>query len=396
MHLQSWSQAVLPEDWQHSGFGLYIHWPFCQSKCPYCDFNSHVSKSIDQKQWAMAYCSEIDRLGAETESRPLKSIFFGGGTPSLMDPDTVDIILRKVRETWPLSNNVEITLEANPTSVEAGRFAGYKGAGVNRVSIGVQALNDDDLRRLGRLHTVSEAQAAFEVAAGLFDRISFDLIYARQHQTLQAWESELREALTMAADHLSLYQLTIEGGTAFGDRLAAGGLNGLPKEDLAADMYQLTQDLTADAGLNAYEVSNHAKSGAESRHNMIYWQCGDYAGIGPGAHGRLTLGGVRYETESPTNPQIWLNSVLETGSGELPRKMQSPHEHADEYLMMGLRLTGGIDLKRYGNISGTAINTNKINQLVDLCVVGLANGNLFATPRGRPILNAIIRELLTE
>jgi len=313
-----------------------------------------------------------------------------------MDPDTVDTILRKVRETWALSNNVEITLEANPTSVEAGRFAGYKDAGVNRVSIGIQALNDDDLRRLGRLHTVSEAQAAFEVAAGLFDRISFDLIYARQNQTLEAWNSELREALTMAADHLSLYQLTVEGGTAFGDRLAAGGLKGLPGEDLAADMYQLTQDLTATVGLNAYEVSNHAKRGAESRHNLIYWQCGDYAGIGPGAHGRLTLGGVRYETESPKAPQLWLNNVLQTGSGELPRKVQASHEHADEYLMMGLRITDGIDLERYEKISKTAIDINKINGLVDIGVVSMSNGRLFATPRGRPLLDAIIRKLLTE
>jgi oxygen-independent coproporphyrinogen-3 oxidase len=267
---------------------------------------------------------------------------------------------------------------------------------VNRVSIGIQALNDDDLRRLGRLHTVSEAQAAFEVAARVFDRISFDLIYARQDQTLGAWESELRQALAMAPDHLSLYQLTVEGGTAFGDRLAAGGLKGLPDEDLGADMYQLTQDLTSAAGLNAYEVSNHAKTGAESRHNLIYWQCGDYVGIGPGAHGRLTLGGIRYETESPKNPQVWLNSVLQTVSGELPRKAQSPHEHADEYLMMGLRITGGIELERYENILKTHININKINELINIGVLSMANGKLFATPRGRPILNAIIRELLTE
>lgn len=313
-----------------------------------------------------------------------------------MDPETVDTILRKVRETWPLSNNVEITVEANPTSVEAGRFAGYKAAGVNRVSIGIQALNDDDLRRLGRLHTVNEAKAAYEVAAGLFDRISFDLIYARQDQTLGAWESELNDALAMAADHLSLYQLTIEGGTAFGDRLAAGRLKGLPDEDLGADMYQLTQDLTEAAGFNAYEVSNHAKSGSESRHNLIYWQCGDYVGIGPGAHGRLTLGGVRYETESPKNPQIWLNSVLQSGSGELPRRAQAPHEHADEYLMMGLRITDGIELERHEAVSRTPVDTNKINGLINIGVLSMANGKLFTTPRGRPLLNAIIRELLTE
>lgn len=395
MPFQNWLPAVLPEDWQNGGFGLYIHWPFCQSKCPYCDFNSHVSKSIDQKVWAQAYCREIDRLGAETSSRPLRSIFFGGGTPSLMDPETVETILRKVRETWSLSNDIEITLEANPTSVEAGRFAGFKEAGINRVSIGIQALNDADLHRLGRLHSVNEAKAAFNTAAGLFDRISFDLIYARQDQTLDHWKRELGEALAMAGDHLSLYQLTIEKGTAFGDRLATGGLIGLPKEDLAADMFQVTQDLCSAAGFGAYEVSNHAKQGSESRHNLIYWQCGDYIGIGPGAHGRLTLGGVRYATEAPKDPQGWLTST-DAGNGELPRHAQSAAEHADEYLMMGLRVTDGIDLSRYGNISKSALDSSMINQLCEIGVVEISDNRLMATPRGRPLLNAIIRELLME
>lgn len=395
MLLQNWLQAVLPEDWQYGGFGLYIHWPFCQSKCPYCDFNSHVSKTVDQKIWAQAYCLEIDRLGAQTGERPLRSIFFGGGTPSLMDPETVEVILRKVRETWPFSNDIEITLEANPTSVEAGRFSGFKEAGVNRVSIGIQALNDNDLRRLGRLHSVSEARAAFDTAARLFDRTSFDLIYARQDQSLDQWKAELTEALTMAGDHLSLYQLTIEDGTAFGDRLAAGGLAGLPKEDLAADMYQVTQELCSSAGLNAYEVSNHAKNGSESRHNLIYWQCGDYVGVGPGAHGRITLNGARYTTESPKDPQDWLTSV-NSGDGELPRHLQSPAEHADEYLMMGLRVTDGIDLSRYGDISKSALNNTVIDKLTDIGMVDVFDNRLKATARGRPLLNAIIRELLTE
>jgi len=392
---QNWSQVVLLEDWQYGGFGLYIHWPFCQSKCPYCDFNSHVSKSIDQKIWAQAYCDEIERLGAETSGRALRSVFFGGGTPSLMEPETVDTILRKVRETWPLSNTVEITLEANPTSVEAGRFRGFKDAGINRVSIGIQALNDDALRRLGRLHSVSEAKAAFETAAGVFDRISFDLIYARQDQSLTDWKSELGEALQMAKDHLSLYQLTIEDGTAFGDRLAAGGLRGLPKEDLSADMYQLTQNLTASAGLQAYEVSNHAQSGSKSQHNLIYWACGDYVGIGPGAHGRLTKNGVRYATKSPKDPQAWLKSIADTKNGERPRLAQTAAEHADEYLMMGLRVTNGIDLLRYENISKSALNSRMINQLTDIGVVDVIDNRLIATAQGRPLLNAIIRELLT-
>lgn len=312
-----------------------------------------------------------------------------------MDPETVEVILRKVRETWPFSNNIEITLEANPTSVEAGRFAGFKDAGVNRVSIGIQALNDNDLRQLGRLHSVNEARAAFDTAAGLFERISFDLIYARQDQSLGQWKQELNEALTMAGDHLSLYQLTIEDGTAFGDRLASGGLTGLPKEDLAADMYQVTQELCSSAGLNAYEVSNHAKTGSESRHNLIYWQCGDYVGIGPGAHGRITLNGARYATESPRDPQGWLASV-NSGNGELPRHVQSPAEHADEYLMMGLRVTDGIDLSRYGDISKSALNNTVIDKLTDIGMVNISDNRLRATPRGRPLLNAIIRELLTE
>ncbi len=395
MLLPNWLQAVLLSDWQHGGFGLYIHWPFCQSKCPYCDFNSHVTKSIDQSVWAQAYCLEIERLGLETGARPLRSIFFGGGTPSLMDPETVAKILRKVRETWPISNDIEITLEANPTSVEAGRFAGFRDAGVNRVSIGIQALNDKDLRQLGRLHSVTEAKAALDTASNLFDRISFDLIYARQDQTLDQWKQELTEALAMAGDHLSLYQLTIEDGTAFGDRLAAGGLHGLPKEDLSADMYQLTQDMCSKVGFDAYEVSNHAKSGSESRHNLIYWQCGDYVGIGPGAHGRLTLDGVRYATEAPKMPQDWLTSTS-AGNGELPRHAQSAAEHADEYLMMGLRITSGIDLARYENISNSVLDNSKVNQLVDIGMVKVSDNRLMATPRGRPLLNAIIRELLTE
>jgi len=396
MPLPNWFRAVLPEDWQQGGFGLYIHWPFCLSKCPYCDFNSHVTAEIDQQRWTQAYVSEIGRIAAETGSKPLKSVFFGGGTPSLMLPETVDAILSKVRECWILSNDIEITLEANPTSVEASRFAGYKDAGVNRVSIGIQALNDPDLRRLGRLHTVAEARAAFNTAANLFERINFDLIYARQDQSLPEWRAELTEALNMAADHLSLYQLTIESGTAFGARHAAGGLHGLPQEDLAADMYELTQELTSDAGFEAYEISNHAKAGSQSRHNLIYWQAGDYAGIGPGAHGRLTLNGVRYATECPKSPQLWLESVMKSGNGELPRHAQSPDERADEYLMMGLRVIDGIDLLRYENLAGRALNTNSINMLSDYGLVNLQDNRLISTPQGRPVLNAIIKELLTE
>ena len=241
------------EDWRSGGFGLYLHWPFCQSKCPYCDFNSHVSAQIDQKRWQAAYLSEIDRIGADTKGRILHTVFFGGGTPSLMDPELVAAILTRVRATWPMSNDAEITLEANPSSVEAGRFRAYRDAGVNRISMGIQALNDADLKALGRLHSVAEAKRSFAIARGCFDRVSFDLIYARQNQTLADWRAELGRALSMAVDHLSLYQLTIEDGTAFGARYAAGGLKGLPEDELSADLYALTQDLCDAAGMPAYD-----------------------------------------------------------------------------------------------------------------------------------------------
>ena len=280
----------MPEDWENGGFGLYVHWPFCQAKCPYCDFNSHVVARIDQQAWLDAYICEIDRLSDQTSDKVLHSIFFGGGTPSLMEPFVVAGVIAHAQKRWRWRNDVEITLEANPTSVEAQRFLGYRAAGVNRVSMGVQSLRDADLRALGRLHSASEAAAAFKIARQTFEQVSFDLIYARQNQTLEDWRAELSEALDLAVDHLSLYQLTIEDGTAFGDRFSAGKLRGLPDDDRAADMYALTQELCAGAGLPAYEVSNHARAGAESVHNKVYWKCGDYAGIGPGAHGRHSLG----------------------------------------------------------------------------------------------------------
>lgn len=381
------------DDWRNGGFGLYLHWPFCQSKCPYCDFNSHVAASIDQARWKRAYLAEIDRLAGETKGRVLQSVFFGGGTPSLMDPDVVAAILERVRASWPQSNDWEVTLEANPGSVEAGRFKGYADAGVNRISMGIQSLRDDDLRRLGRLHSVAEAKAAFDVARRAFSRVSFDLIYARQNQTLTEWRAELREALSMAVDHLSLYQLTIEDGTAFGDRFAKGGLKGLPDEDLSAEMYDLTQEICDAAGLPAYEVSNHAAPGMESRHNLIYWRGGDYIGIGPGAHGRLTLDGARWATEAPRAPGGWLTQVEAGRAGEIPRDMVPGHERALEYLMMGLRLDEGIDLHRYRDMAGFSIDSNKINGLTNMNMLQTSRGRIFATAKGRLVLNAVIREL---
>ena len=343
--------------------------------------------------WARAYVSEIERVGAQTQGRLLRSVFFGGGTPSLMDPDVVDIILRKVRDTWTIANDIEITLEANPTSVEAGRFAGYRQAGVNRVSMGIQALNDVDLRALGRLHSAKDAMAAFDVARHEFDRVSFDLIYARQNQTLAQWKTELKTALSMAIDHISLYQLTIETGTAFGDRYAAGKLAGLPDDDRAADMYEVTQDICGDAGFPAYEVSNHAKLGAQSTHNRIYWTYGDYVGVGPGAHGRVTLNNQRFATETPLAPGKWLNAVRTSGSGEQTKIALSQEDQTIEFLLMGLRLTEGVDLKRINKMrKNFDIN---INNLIEMGMLSVDQDQLSTTNIGRPVLNAILRQLLT-
>ncbi|GGL55254.1 radical SAM family heme chaperone HemW [Wenxinia marina] len=376
------------------GFGLYLHWPFCQAKCPYCDFNSHVVSRIDQNRWADAYEAEIARAARETEGRVLRSMFFGGGTPSLMHPEVVDRAIAAARAAWPAANDIEITLEANPTSVEAERFRGYAAAGVNRVSVGLQSLRNDDLRRLGRLHSAEEARAAVAVARDVFPRVSFDLIYARQDQSVEDWREELAEALAMAADHLSLYQLTIEDGTAFGARAAAGGLRGLPDEDRAADLWEATQAACAAAGLPSYEVSNHAREGAESRHNLIYWRGGDWVGIGPGAHGRLTLDGRRIATETPLAPGEWLARVEEAGSGESLREEVSRENWLAELLMMGLRLREGIDLGRVEPLGAAALE-GRIGGLEELGLLERVDGRLRTTVTGRPVLNAVLRELLT-
>ncbi len=386
------AEVTRTPDWLAGGFGLYVHWPFCAAKCPYCDFNSHVTAQIDQAAWLEAYRIEIERISAETPGRVLRSIFFGGGTPSLMEPEVVDGVISAARAAWGFTNDIEITLEANPSSVERGRFAGYADAGVNRLSMGVQALNDHDLRRLGRLHSVAEARAAFEVARGCFPRVSFDLIYARQDQSRGAWAAELREALAMAVDHLSLYQLSIEEGTAFGVRAAAGGLRGLPSDDLSADMYLETQDILGVAGMPAYEVSNHARDDAESRHNLIYWRQGDWAGVGPGAHGRLTVDGVRWATEAHRAPGAWLAAVR-SGSGELPRSALPMEEQATEYLLMSMRLAEGMDILRYERLAGRRLDPARVATLADMGMVESDGRRLRTTGAGRPLLNAILREL---
>ncbi|MEP2642630.1 radical SAM family heme chaperone HemW [Roseobacter sp.] len=383
----------MADDWENGGFGLYIHWPYCESKCPYCDFNSHVTQHIDHAAWRDAYLSELDRAAAETKGRVLRSVFFGGGTPSLMAPDTVAQIIERIRRNWPCSNDLEITLEANPGSVEAGRFAAFRDAGVNRISMGVQALNDDDLRRLGRLHSADDAMRAFEIARGCFERVSFDLIYARQGQTLADWRAELTQALSMAVDHLSLYQLTIEQGTAFGDRYNAGKLRDLPDEDLGADLFSLTQDLCGEHGLPAYEVSNHARDGAQSRHNLIYWRYGDYVGIGPGAHGRLTVGRQRYATECYSNPKRWLDEAT-SARPENPRTVLSLDDQANEFILMGLRLTEGVDLKRFERLAGRQLAPNKVKSLQDLGLISVQADRLTVKDQGVMVLNAIISDLL--
>ena len=375
----------MPENWQTAGFGLYLHWPFCEAKCPYCDFNSHVARHIDQDAWCAAYVEELDRSAQETSGRLLQSVFFGGGTPSLMEPRIVDTILQRIDANWQLANDMEITLEANPSSVEAARFEYLAKAGVNRVSLGVQALNNDDLKKLGRLHSVEESLTAIETAQNSFDRVSVDLMYGRQDQTFEAWKSELNSVLAMGLSHLSLYQLTIEPGTAFGERHAGGKLPGLPDEDLGADLYELTQDLCSKAGIPAYEVSNHARPGEESRHNLIYWRSGDYVGIGPGAHGRLTLDGTRFATEHTRAPKPWLE-----GQRELPRSVLDRESQSEEMLLMGLRLTEGLDLKRHAS-PGVPLKT--VEELVGEGWLRLDGDFLFVEPHARPLLNAILVRL---
>ena len=380
---------------QDTPFGIYLHWPFCQAKCPYCDFNSHVSAKVDQNQWFKAFESEIDRLHEQTPERRVTSIYFGGGTPSLMLPQTVEAILNRIRLRWSLANDVEVTLEANPTSVEADRFRGYQAAGVNRISLGFQAMNDADLRALGRIHDHAAALRALDVARNAFDRVTFDLIYARQNQTLADWERELKQALDLQPDHISLYQLTIEDGTAFALRHQAGGLAGLPDEDLSVDLYHLTQDLCEAAGLPAYEVSNHARVGRESKHNLTYWRGSDYLGIGPGAHGRMSLNSGRWATAHEKAPQAWLQRVTEKGNGEVERTSLRPTESADEFLLMGLRLREGLDLDRLKRLYSAEIGKTTVMDLSDLGLLVATGDRITATRSGFLVLNAVIRELAT-
>jgi putative oxygen-independent coproporphyrinogen III oxidase len=375
-------------------FGVYIHWPFCLSKCPYCDFNSHVRRqAIDEPRWVRAFAAEIAATAARVPGRTVASIFFGGGTPSLMRPATVAAILDAVTRHWRIATDAEITLEANPTSVEAERFRGYRAAGVNRVSLGVQALDDRALAALGRTHSAREALDALGIARAVFDRCSFDLIYARPEQTAEAWSSELRAALAQAGEHLSLYQLTIEPETPFAALHAAGKLHP-PDEHTARVLYDLTQEICTAHGLPAYEISNHARTGGECRHNLIYWRGHEYAGIGPGAHGRLDIAGDRHATATEKRPEAWLTRVEQDGHGLLTDEVLTSAETADEFLLMGLRLAEGIDPKRYEAIAGRSLEHKRIVFLRrEGFVETTPAGRLRVTPTGFPVLDSVVADL---
>lgn len=381
-------------DWKNGGFGIYIHWPFCAAKCPYCDFNSHVRKSVDQSRWLSAICLELKNNAFRTSGRTVNTIFFGGGTPSLMEPETVSGIINEISSLWKLAPDIEISLEANPTSVEAQKFLDFSNAGVNRLSMGIQSLRNNDLKALGRMHTVIEARKAFDIAKKYFNRVSFDLIYARQGQLINDWKVELLEATAMAVDHLSLYQLTIEAGTRFGDLYDRGRLKGMPGDALAADMYDATQELTFLNNMPAYEISNHAINGAESRHNLIYWRYGDYVGVGPGAHGRITTNGNRIATITTQNPEDWLRNVELNGTATSDDEIIKPRDQAAEYLMMSLRLTEGVDMNRFQFLCGTALNNQVIDKNIQNGLLKVNNNNLIATQRGKIILNTVIKDLL--
>ena len=373
--------------------GIYIHWPYCQSKCPYCDFNAYASADFDHRAWLTAYLRQLDSYFEETSDRTCASVYFGGGTPSLMDPQTVEGILERIDSAWGFEDGHEVTLEANPSSSDAERFGSFRTAGINRISIGVQSLRDDDLRRLGRLHSAAEARSAFDAATTAFERTSIDLIYGRQHQGLDDWANELEEALDWGSEHLSLYQLTVEPCTPFGARQRAGRLSGLPDDELAADMFAATREICERSGRAQYEISNFAHPGSESRHNLLYWRYLDFLGVGPGAHGRFATNGRMAATETHLSPETWLSAVAERGTGESMRTLISGPEQAKEYLMMSFRLAEGVDTRRYALLDGAELDGEAIRHLADEGLVEISGGFLRATASGRLVLNAILAEL---
>ncbi|CAO3408086.1 Oxygen-independent coproporphyrinogen-III oxidase-like protein YggW [Azospirillum largimobile] len=379
------------------GFAVYVHWPFCKSKCPYCDFNSHVRERVDHDRWRAGLLRELDHYADLTAGRTVTSIFFGGGTPSLMEPSTVGAVIDRVARRWAVADRLEVTLEANPTSVEADKFRAFRTAGINRVSLGIQALDDASLKFLGRQHNAAEATGAIELAAKTFDRFSFDLIYARPGQTVAAWQAELARALDYAVGHLSVYQLTIEEGTAFYPLHARGDLV-LPDEDLAGDLYEATQSQLNAAGLPAYEISNHARPGEESRHNLTYWRYGDYVGIGPGAHGRLTLDGEKFATRAHRAPEIWLERVERDGHGAAAPDPIDRDARGTELLMMGLRLSEGVRLARLVEETGRPlddfVDSAALSRLIEGGFLTRDAERLSATSEGLQRLNAVLSAIL--
>lgn len=379
------------------GFGVYVHWPFCVSKCPYCDFNSHVRSTIDETGWRDALLRDLETQARPFADRPVTSVFFGGGTPSLMAPATVAAVIDRIAALWPLAPDVEITLEANPNSAEVARFRDLRAAGIGRVSIGVQALDDDALRLLGRAHGGDEARRAIAAAAAIFDRFSFDLIYARPGQGLDAWTRELGAALALAGEHLSVYQLTFEPGTRFEQLRRRGDI--VPLDDETADaMFDATRAILDAHGLPAYEISNHARPGAASRHNLGYWRYEDYLGVGPGAHGRLTLGGVKYATRAERAPETWMAQVAAAGEGMAARDVVAPADAAREALLMGLRLTAGISPPRFQRVCGTpldaALDPRGLARMIEGGFLRRdADGTLVATPAGLRVLDAVLVEI---
>ena len=384
----------MTESHASGAFGVYLHWPFCLSKCPYCDFNSHVRRApIDEARFLRALTAEIAPTAELVPGRTVSTVFFGGGTPSLMQPATVGAVLDALAKHWSVAPDVEVTLEANPTSVEATRFRGYRSAGVNRVSLGVQALDDRVLGELGRLHSADEALAAVAIARSVFERFSFDLIYARPRQTPQEWASELKRAIAEGGEHLSLYQLTIEPETPFFALHAAGKL-AVPDEDNARALYDTTQEICAAHGLPAYEISNHARPGSECRHNLVYWRTHEYAGIGPGAHGRLNIAGERHATATEKRPEAWLTRVEADGHGLVTDDILTREEMADEFLLMGLRLAEGIDPQRFTALSGRSLDPDRSAVLREHGLIETtADGHLRVSLPGFPVLDAVVADL---
>lgn len=381
-----------------ASFAVYVHWPFCKSKCPYCDFNSHVRDKIDGDAWKNALLREIDHYAALTPGKRVTSVFFGGGTPSLMDPSLAGSVLERIATRWAIADEPEITLEANPNSSEAAHFAAFKAAGINRLSIGVQALDDAALKFLGRGHDVREAQRAIDRAAALFERFSFDLIYARPGQTVAEWQEELARALALQPPHLSLYQLTIEEGTQF-QTLFARGQYKLPDEDVQEQLYDTTNAMLADAGLPPYEVSNYAKPGQESRHNLVYWRYEDYVGVGPGAHGRIAIDGQRHATRQAKAPETWLSEVAAQGHATAESTPLEKTTQVDEAVMMGFRLTEGIDAARFERVTGAALegpealDPKRVARMIADGFLTRTQAGLAATPQGMKLLNALLAAL---